>query len=87
MTTLINVDDQTRRRVSSLTLYVDNSAGTTTGTNTSTTANKLVDSGASFLSNVKPNQVVINTSDSTSSVVDYVESDTTVVLKDNIFTS
>lgn len=59
-----------------------------TGTTTSTTANKLVDSGATFQTDgVKAGQFVYNTTDSTTAVVTAVDSETTLSLNSDIFTS
>jgi hypothetical protein len=65
----------------------DGSAVNASGTTTSTTTLKLVDSGASFLSTVNEGDVVINTTDSTHSYVVSVDSDTELSIWDNIFVS
>jgi len=78
--------NQKKAQVADLSLYVDNSQSTMTGTNTSVVSNKLIDSSADF-STLKPHQVVVNTSDHTATIIDYVENDTTIVLKENIFTA
>jgi len=77
---------QRKEQVASLSLYVDPASSTMTGTNTSTATNKLIDSGADF-STLKPRQLVVNTTDHTASIIDYVESSTTLVLRDDIFQS
>lgn len=59
----------------------------TTGTTTATTANKLVDSGATFLTDVGAGDLVKNTTDGTYSSVDSVDSDTELTLENDIFTS
>jgi hypothetical protein len=59
----------------------------TTGTTTSTTNFKLVDSGASFLSTVSAGDVVKNVTDTTYSYVVSVDSDTELTIWDNIFVS
>lgn len=57
------------------------------GTTTSTTANKLVDSGQNFLSTVEVGDYVANTTDSTLALVTAVDSDTTLSLNLDIFAS
>lgn len=57
------------------------------GTTTSTTANKLVDSGGAFTSIVKAGMIVYNTTDSTKATVTAVDSNTTLSLSSDIFTS
>jgi len=59
----------------------------TTGTTTSTTTNKLVDSSATFLTNVQEGDLVKNTTDGTYSYVDSVDSDTELTLGNDIFVS
>jgi hypothetical protein len=63
------------------------STNRTTGTTTSTTTNKLVDSGASFLTTVGVGDLVKNTTDGTYSMVNSVDSDTELTLANDIFTS
>lgn len=63
------------------------SSNRTTGTTTSTTDFKLVDSGASFLSTVSAGDVVKNVTDTTYSYVVSVDSDTQLTIWDNIFVS
>ena len=58
-----------------------------TGTTTSTTTNKLVDSSATFLTNVQEGDLVKNTTDGTYSYVDSVDSDTELTLGNDIFVS
>jgi len=77
---------QQKEQVADLSLYVDPSASTMTGTNTSAVTKKLIDSGGGF-SSLKPRQVVVNTTDHTATIIDYVEDDTTLVLKNHIFTA
>lgn len=57
------------------------------GTTTSTTTNKLVDSSQSFLSTVKVGDFVSNTTDSTLALVTAVDSNTTLSLNLDIFVS
>jgi hypothetical protein len=59
----------------------------TTGTTTSTTTNKLVDSSATFLTDVGAGDLVKNTTDGTYSYVDSVDSDTELTLGNDIFVS
>ncbi len=65
----------------------DGSAVNASGTTTSTTALKLVDSGASFLSTVNEGDLVINTTDTQHSYVVSVDSDTELTIYDDIFVS
>lgn len=59
-----------------------------TGTTTGTTANKLVDSGATFVTDgVKAGVVVYNTTDSTQATVTAVDSETQLSVSADIFTS
>lgn len=59
-----------------------------TGTTTSTTTDKLVDSGATFQTDgVVAGQIVYNTTDSTTATVTAVDSETQLSLNDDIFTS
>ena len=59
-----------------------------TGTTTATTANKLVDSGASFDSDgTTAGQIVYNTTDSTQATITAVDSATTLSVSSDIFTS
>ena len=62
-------------------------ANRTTGTTTSTTTNKLVDSSATFLTDVVEGDLVKNTTDGTYSYVDSVDSDTELTLGNDIFVS
>jgi hypothetical protein len=57
------------------------------GTTTSTTSFKLVDSGATFLSDVRQGDVVENTTDGTFTYVDTIDSDTQLTLQNDIFVS
>jgi len=60
------------------------------GTTTSTTTNKLVDSSATFIRQLLPSSFTItakNTDDNTSATVSAVDSDTTLSLSGDIFTS
>lgn len=58
------------------------------GTSTLTTANKLVDSAANFtVDGIVVSDVVINTTDNTSTTVSAVDSSTTLSLNDDIFAS
>ena len=59
----------------------------TSGTTTSTTANKLVDSTASFLTTVTVGDQVINQIDGQNALVSNVDSDTTLSLDNNIMVS
>lgn len=59
----------------------------TSGTNTSTNTNQLIDSGATFTATVGIGDVVANTTAGTYSEVVTVDSDTTLTLADDIFTS
>jgi len=59
----------------------------TSGTNTSTNTNQLIDSGATFTASVGIGDVVANTTAGTYSEVVTVDSDTTLTLADDIFTS
>jgi hypothetical protein len=60
----------------------------TTGTNTSTTANQLINSAAFFVTkNVAVGDVVYNTTDSTAATVVLVINETTIVLNADIFTA
>lgn len=61
------------------------STNRTTGTTTSTTTNKLVDSSATFLTDVGAGDLVKNTTDGTYSYVDSVDSDTELTLGNDIF--
>ena len=58
-----------------------------TGTTTSTTANKIVDSGGNFTSIVNIGDAVMNTTDGTYAYVTAVDSNTTLTLDSDIFTS
>ena len=58
-----------------------------TGTTTSTTANKIVDSGGSFTSIVNIGDAVMNITDGTYAYVTTVDSNTTLTLDADIFTS
>ena len=59
----------------------------TSGTTTGVTASKLVCATATFItSNVKPGDIVYNTTDSTAAVVTAVDSETQLSLNANIFT-
>lgn len=62
-------------------------ANRTSGTNTSTATDKLIDSGATFTASVNVGDVVANTTSGTYSVVETVDSDTQLTLEDDIFTS
>lgn len=62
-------------------------ANRTSGTNTSTATDKLIDSGATFTASVNEGDVVANTTAGTYSVVETVDSDTQLTLADDIFTS
>lgn len=58
-----------------------------TGTNTSVTADKLVDSGATFVTDgVAVDMIVLNTTDSTEAYVTAVDSETQLTLSADIFT-
>ena len=58
------------------------------GTTTSTTANKLVDSGGDFVNiGIKAGMIVYNTTDSTEATVTAVDSATTLSLSADVFTS
>lgn len=60
----------------------------TSGTNTSSTALKLINSGATFItSGVKINDIVYNTTDETAATVVSVDSETQITLNANIFTA
>ena len=63
--------------------FVDKTSGTTT----STTANKLVDSSASFTTTVSIGDRITNTTDSTIAVITAIDSNTQLTISDNIFTS
>jgi hypothetical protein len=63
------------------------SVDTATGTTTSTSAGKLVDTGASFLTTAKAGQIVKNTTDTTYTYIHSVDSNTTLTLENDIFTS
>ena len=56
----------------------------TSGTTTATTADKLVQAGASFTTTVEVGNIVINTTDGTKTTVTAVDSDTTLSVADNI---
>ena len=58
-----------------------------TGTTTSTTANKLVQTGQDFLTTVIAGDTVRNTTDTTNTTVSAVDSDTTLSLNDDIMVS
>lgn len=61
---------------------------TVTGTTTATTADKLVDSGATFVTDkVKVGDIVYNTTDNTAATVTAVDSETTLSVNANIFAS
>lgn len=62
-------------------------ANRTSGTNTSTATDKLIDSGATFTASVNIGDVVANTTAGTYSEVVTVDSDTQLTLADDIFTS
>lgn len=62
-------------------------ANRTSGTNTSTATDKLIDSGATFTASVNEGDVVANTPSGTYSTVVSVDSDTELTLEDDIFTS
>jgi hypothetical protein len=62
-------------------------ANRTSGTNTSTATDKLIDSGALFTASVNVGDVVANTTAGTYSEVVTVDSDTQLTLADDIFTS
>lgn len=62
-------------------------ANRTTGTNTSTGTDLLIDSGATFTASVNEGDVVANTTAGTYSSVVSVDSDTQLTLEDDIFTS
>jgi hypothetical protein len=57
------------------------------GTTTSTATGKLVDSGASFSSTVLVGMKVVNTTDSTYTYINTIDSDSTLTLENDIFTS
>lgn len=59
----------------------------TSGTITSTSSNKLIDSGASFTSTANPSMRVTNTTSGSSTFITNVDSDTILSLNDDIFTS
>jgi surface protein len=62
-------------------------ANRTTGTNTSTGTDLLIDSGATFTASVNEGDVVANTTAGTYSTVVSVDSDIQLTLEDDIFTS
>lgn len=62
-------------------------ANRTSGTNTSTATDTLIDSGATFTASVNAGDVVANTTAGTYSTVVTVDSDTQLTLEDDIFTS
>ena len=62
-------------------------ANRTSGTNTSTATDKLIDSGATFTASVNAGDVVANTTAGTYSEVVSVDSDIQLTLADDIFTS
>jgi len=71
---------------SDLTAYFGTSIST--GTSTSTTTDKLVDSGATFESDgVAINQIVRNTTDSTTTYVTAIDSETQLSVDDDLFAS
>ena len=57
------------------------------GTTTSTTADKLVDSGQNFVTTVRVGAKVFNTTDSTTALVTAIDSNTTLSLSADIMTS
>ena len=59
----------------------------TTGTTTGTTTDKLVDSAASFTTSVEVGNIVVNTTDNTMTNITAIDSDTTLSVDDDIFTS
>ena len=59
----------------------------TTGTTTATTASKLVDSAATFTTSVEVGNIVVNTTDNTMTNITAIDSDTTLSVDDDIFTS
>lgn len=59
----------------------------TTGTTTATTATKLVDSAATFTTSVEVGNIVVNTTDNTMTNITAIDSDTTLSVDDDIFTS
>lgn len=59
----------------------------TSGTATSTTANRLVDSGAAFSNTVMVGMEVFNTTDGSKAIITAINSDTEVSLDGDIFTS
>lgn len=60
----------------------------TSGTNTSASSDKLIDSGATFITdNVMINDIVYNTTDSSAATVVSVDSETQLTLNANIFTA
>ena len=65
--------------------YPDPSRVATSGTNTSATTNKLVDSGASFSTTVEAGYIVENSTDGSYAIVEAVDSDTQLSLSANIF--
>jgi hypothetical protein len=62
-------------------------ANRTSGTNTSTTTNKLVDSGATFTASVSIGDVVENTTAGTHAKVNSVDNDNELTLSRDIFTT
>jgi len=67
--------------------WIEEITSVDSGTTTSTSASKLVETGQNFLTTVKVRAVVKNTTDSTYTVVTAVDSDTTLSLRDNIMTT
>ena len=65
----------------------DDDEYTEEGTTTSTTANKLVDSGQNFLTTVTVGDYVTNETDETKTTVTAIDSNTQLSLADDIFTS
>lgn len=60
---------------------------TASGTTTGTTANKLVNSGGTFTTQVSVGQIVFNTTDSTTATVTAIDSDTELTLDADIMTT
>jgi len=67
--------------------YPDPSRVATSGTNTSATANKLVDSAAAFETTVEAGYIIENSTDGSYAIVEAVDSDTQLTLSADIFTA
>lgn len=76
------------RIIPSDTVEIPTNITRSSGTNTSATASKLVDSGATFIADsVSVGDVVYNTTDSSVATVTALDSETTLSLSANIFTA